>query len=418
MKKIFQLFSVVVIISSQVFASGFQINEHGARGMAMAGAFTALALDGSALFYNPAGLSQLSGTQFMLGTTLISPSATFRGVTPDIDEYKMESALFTPINFYITHQLNNKWALGFGVNNQYGLGTTWDGNWIGRYLAIKTKVETYYFTGGVSYKISDELFSLGLTASYVYGDVSIMKKNSLSPFDGDAIIDLSGNGNSFAYSIGLLYKPSESFSVGLDFRSGSSFTFKGDATADAPSQFQSLLPSGSIEAPLSLPYNATIGLAFLPSDKLTVSTDFQYVGWSSYDKMEVTFTEFKNPDGTPYVSTSIRDYNNSWIARLGAEYSLSESFDLRGGILYDKNPVKDEWVEPSLPDADRWGLNIGFGYKFTPNLVLDLAYMFLRFNERTITNSKVDYTSGAAGFDGVYNSSAHLFGINLSYYIN
>jgi len=416
-KKIFQLFSVVVIISSQVFASGFQINEHGARGMAMAGAFTALALDGSALFYNPAGLSQLSGTQFMLGTTLISPSATFRGVTPAIDEYKMESALFTPINFYITHQLNDKWALGFGVNNQYGLGSTWDENWIGRYLAIETEVKTYYFTGGASYKFSDE-FSIGITASYVYGDVAILKKNSLSPFDGDAKIDLSGNGNSFAYAIGILYKPSESFRVGLDFRSGSDFTFKGDATVDAPSQFNSLLPTGSIEAPLSLPYNATIGLAFVPNDKLTVSADFQYVGWSSYDKMEVTFTEFNNPDGTPYVSTSVRDYNNSWIARLGAEYSLSESFDLRGGVLYDKNPVKDEWVEPSLPDADRWGLNIGLGYKFTPNLVLDLAYMFLRFNERTITDSKVDYTSGAAGFNGVYNSSAHLFGINLSYYIN
>lgn len=417
MKKILRMFSVVVIISSQLFASGFQINEHGARGMAMAGAYTALALDGSALFYNPAGLSQLDGTQFMLGTTIISPSASFRGVTPAIDEYDMESAIFTPVNFYITHKLNEKWALGFGVNNQYGLGSTWDENWVGKYLAIETEVKTYYFTGGASYKFSDA-FSIGITASYVYGDVKILKKNSLSPFDGDATIDLSGDGSSFAYSIGLLFKPSEQFHVGLDFRSGSEFTFQGDATVEAPSQFMSLLPTGNIEAPLTLPYNATIGLAFLPNEKLSISADFQYVGWSSYDKMEVTFTEFKNPDGTPYVSSSIRDYTDSWIARLGGEYSLSTSFDLRAGVLYDSNPVKDEWVEPSLPDADRWGFNIGFGYKFTPNLVLDFAYMFLRFDERTITNSKVDYTNGAAGFNGVYNSSAHLFGINLSYYLN
>lgn len=406
----------MVVISSQIFASGFQINEHGARGMAMAGAYTALALDGSALFYNPAGLSQLAGTQFMLGSTLIAPSATFRGVSPDIDEYIMESAIFTPINLYITLQLSESWVIGVGVNNQYGLGTTWDENWIGRYLAIETEVQTFYFTGGASYKISEE-FSLGLTASYVTGNVAIIKKNALTPFEGDASIDLSGDGASYAYSIGLLYKPSQSFSLGIDFRSGSDFTFKGDAKVTAPSQFDGLIPYGSIEAPLNLPYNATIGMAFFPDDNFTISADFQYIGWSSYDIMGITFTEYLE-DGTPYVSSAIRDYEDSWIARLGAEYSISESLDLRCGLLYDNNPVKDEWVEPSLPDADRLGLNIGLGYKLTPNLVLDLAYMYLRFTERTIENSKVDYTSGVAGFNGVYNSSAHLLGINLSYYLN
>ncbi len=416
MKKTVKLITVLFLISTHLFASGFQINEHGARGMAMAGAYTAVALDGSAMFYNPAGLSQLSGTQFVLGTTLISPSATFRGVTPDIDEYQMESALFTPINIYITHQLSDKWALGIGVNNQYGLGTTWDENWIGRYLAIDTEVQTFYFSGGASYKFSEE-FSLGVTASYVHGSVSILKKNPLSPFEGDAKIDLSGTAGSFAYSVGLLYKPSETLSLGLDFRSGTNLTFTGDAAVDAPAQFEGLIPFGSVEAPLSLPYNATIGIGLQTNEKLTLSADFQYIGWSSYDKMEITFIDYLE-DGKPYVSTSIRDYKDSWIARLGAEYSLSQAFDLRGGILYDRNPVKDEWVEPSLPDADRWGLNIGFGYKFTPNLVLDFAYMFLRFDERTIENSQVDYTGGAAGFNGVYNSSAHLLGINLSYYLN
>lgn len=173
MCKKLRLLAISLIFSTQLFASGFQINEHGARGMAMAGAYTALALDGSAMFYNPAGLSQLDGTQIMLGTTLISPSASFRGVSPSIDEVSMESALFTPINLYVTHKLNDKWAFGFGVNNQYGLGSTWDENWVGKYLAIETEVQTFFFTGGASYKISDEL-SLGFTASYVYGNVAII----------------------------------------------------------------------------------------------------------------------------------------------------------------------------------------------------------------------------------------------------
>lgn len=411
MNKKLRLLIISLVVATQVFASGFQINEHGARGMAMAGAYTALALDGSALFYNPAGLSQLDGTQIMLGTTLISPSASFRGVTPDIDETSMESAIFTPINLYVTHQLNNDWAIGFGVNNQYGLGSTWDENWIGQNLAIETEVQTFYFTGGASYKFSDQL-SLGLTASYVYGHVAILKNTPIDPFAGTATVDMSGTAGSFAYSIGLLYKPSDMVSLGLDFRSATTLEFTGTADVTAPDALAGLIPSGDIEAPLTVPMNATIGLALHPSSALTISADFQYVGWSSYDKLEVTFTE------TGYVSTSIRDYTDSWILRVGGEYHLSDVFDLRGGLLYDSNPVKDEWVEPSLPDADRIGLNIGCGYKITENISVDLAYMFLRFNERTIEKSNVDYTGGAAAFNGTYNSSAHLLGLNFSYLIN
>ena len=411
MNKKLRLLIISLVVSTQLFASGFQINEHGARGMAMAGAYTALALDGSALFYNPAGLSQLDGTQIMLGTTLISPSTSFRGVAPAIDETSMESAIFTPINLYVTHKLNDKWAFGFGVNNQYGLGSTWNENWVGKYIAIETEVQTFYFTGGASYKFSDK-FSVGVTASYVYGNVKILKKAPLTPFNADAKIDLSGTAGSFAYSVGLLYKPSDMLSIGLNFRSNTTLDFAGSADVSAPSALSSLVPSGDITAPLTLPFNVTLGLALTPTEALTVSADFQYVGWSSYDKMEVTFTE------SNVVSTSPRNYDNSWIARLGAEYHMSDKFDLRGGLLYDKNPVKDEFVEPSLPDADRLGLNIGVGYKITPSISVDLAYMFLRFAERTITNSEVDYTSGAAGFDGTYSSSAHLLGLNFSYLIN
>ncbi|MCF6270814.1 MAG: outer membrane protein transport protein [Melioribacteraceae bacterium] len=408
------LFLIIsLIVTTQVFASGFQINDQGARGMAMASAGAALAFDASTLFYNPAGLSQLSGTQIMFGTTLVKPSSSFRGVSPEIDEVSKEPALFTPINLYVSHQLNDDWAIGFGVNNQFGLGSEWDENWIGRYLTIKTQLTTFYLTGGASYKFSDKL-SVGLSASYVIGSVEILRKSRLDPFDADATIDLSGTGNSFAYALGLLYKPSDLISIGLNFRSTTKIEFSGSADITAPSALKSLLPSGNITAPITLPLNATIGLALTPSDEWTITSAFQYVGWSSYDKMEVTFTD-SDPD---YVSTSLRNSEDSWIARLGAEYSMSSDLDLRGGLFYDKNPAQDEWLEPSLGDADRSGITLGVGYKVSSNITIDLAYMFVRFVERTITNSKVDYTSGVAGFNGTYNSTANLLGINFTYLIN
>ena len=108
LKKLTHSIIVLAIVVNVSFAGGFQINEHGARAMAMAGAFTGLADDPSALFYNGAGLTQLSGTHIVAGVTLIAPSASFRGPSPAITEYSLQDQLFHPINFYITHQFDEK----------------------------------------------------------------------------------------------------------------------------------------------------------------------------------------------------------------------------------------------------------------------------------------------------------------------
>lgn len=408
-RKLLLFASAMLMISVNVIGSGFQINEQGAKAMAMGGAFTGLANDPSAVYFNPAGIVNLSGTHFTGGVSLISPSSSFRGPAPAIDEYKLNSQLFTPFHFYFTQQLSNDWFVGFGVNNPYGLGTKWDDDWVGRYLALDTEIRTFFFNAVAAYKINEQL-SISAGVTFAYGDVKIIRYTPLYPFAGEAQVSLQGDGTAWGFTAGVLYKPMDELSLGLSFRSEAPFTFEGDATSDGPSQFSSRLPAGNISADFTTPMNLTFGVAVMPMEKLTVTGDFQYVGWSSYDVLAV---DFEDPNQTDLSSP--RNYNNSWIARLGAEYWLTDDFAVRGGLLYDKNPVDDERVEPTLPDADRIGLNLGIGYDLSENLTLDVAYFFLRFNERTITNSKEDYGIGTSPFNGTYNSTAHLFGISFSY---
>ena len=408
-KKLLLFVSAVMIFTINIFGSGFQINEHGAKAMAMAGAFTGLADDPSAVYYNPAGIVNLQGTHFAAGVTLISSSSSFRGPSPAIDEYELNPQVFTPFSFYYTQQLSDDWYFGLVVNNPYGLGTEWDDDWVGRYLALDTEITTFFFNPVVAYKVSDQL-SLSAGVTFAYGDVKIIRYTPIYPFEGEAKVNLTGDGTAWGFTAGILYKPMEKLSLGLSFKTEVPFTFEGDAKSDGPSQFSALLPAGNISADLTTPMNLTFGVAVMPMDKLTITGDFQYVGWSSYDVLAVDFEDPAQED-----LSSPRDYNNSWIARLGAEYWLSDGFALRGGILYDKNPVDDKRVEPSLPEADRLGLNIGLGYDLTDNLTVDLAYFFLRFNERKITNSEENYGIGDTPFNGVYNSTANLFGISFSY---
>ena len=411
-KKITAVLLFFFISISSSFAGGFQINEHGARAMGMAGAFAGLADDPSALYFNPAGITQLSGTHIMAGVTFIVPTTTFRGPSPQITEYKMQAQIFTPINFYVTHQLTNDLFVGLGINNQYGLGTLWDDSWIGNQVAINTQIRTFYFTPVVAYKVTDNL-SVSAGPVFAWGDVKIERDVSLSPFNGLAKVSLSGNGTAWGYTAGILYKPFKELQLGLSFRSQTKFKLTGSASSDGPASFAAKLPSGDITADLTMPANLTFGVAVFPFKDFTVTADFQWIGWSSYDKLAV---DFANPNISDI--TSIKNYNDTYIARLGAEYKFNSDFTFRGGILFDHNPVPDERVDPLLPDADRWGFNLGLSYKITKNLSVDLAYFFLRFSERTITNSVVYYTTGNAPLNGTYNSYAHLIGIDLSYNFN
>ncbi|MEE9430242.1 MAG: outer membrane protein transport protein [Melioribacteraceae bacterium] len=417
MKKLLTLALVFFLFTSNYFASGFQINEQGSRAMAMGGAFAGLANDASAMYFNPAGITQLTGTHFLGGVTLISPSSTFRGPSPSIEESKLKPHIFNPIHLSITHQINDKLHLGFSVGNNYGLGTTWEDDWVGRFMAVETEIRTFFMTGVASYKVSDVL-SLGFGYVFAYGDVLIGKKANLSPFNAEAYLELNGTGSGSGFTGGILLTPTDAIQIGLSYRSRVRIDFNGDATpSDAPSQYDGLLPNGEIDAALITPANITLGVAIKPLKNLTFVADYQYVGWDSYDKLEVKFADYTFRDGSK-STTSIRDFENGFIARAGVEYGLSESLDLRAGIFYDKNPVKDERLDPTLPDSDRLGFNGGFGYSLTESISFDLAYMFLRFDERTITNSHESYSglsNSIAPMNGVYNSTAHLLSLTFSY---
>jgi long-chain fatty acid transport protein len=398
-----------VLISTNIFAGGFQINEHSARAMAMGGAFTAVANDPSAIYFNGAGLTQLSGTQFLLGTTIIGPVSTFRGVSPEITQYDMKKQYFPPVHFWLSHSINEQWAVGIGLTSPFGLGTEWEPDWIGRYLAVKTDLNIFTITPTVAFKVNDEL---SLSAGFVYswGTVKIEQKASQFPFEGDADVVLDGNDNSaFGYNFGLMYKPIPALSLGASFHSQVKYDFKGTATSTGLPQLAPILPNGDISAVLKSPYNLAFGVAYDVNPQLKLSVDFQYVGWSSYDTLGV---DFANPNFDDIASPRL--YDDSFIIRLGGEYKTSETLSLGAGIYYDKMPVKPEYMNPSLPEGDRLGLSLGVNYKFSDKFGLSASYLFIRANQVTVNDSKEDYTPGAP-FNGTYNSYANLVSLSLSY---
>lgn len=389
---------LVLIPLTAAFSGGFQLNEHGARAMGQGGAFAARASDLSAIYFNPAGLAYQNGTQIYLGATLIMPQTSFYG--PDQlntnQETKMVSQTFSPINVYASCQITDDLVAGVGVNNPYGLGTEWPASWSGRFITTKVDLQTFFFTPTLAYKFGDK-FSLGVGMNYVTGKVTLNSVLS-DPFDPHANVSITANGTGFGWNVGVMYKPLDDVSIGVSYRSQVKIDANGTASFDP---YRSVYPAGDVSSSLTLPATGYIGIAYSPNKNLTLEADYQYVGWSSYKELAITFKKDNSVEVAP------QNFIDTYIVRLGGEYTMGD-WRLRAGLLYDHTPEPTTYIEPLLPDADRDEVSVGLGYSLTKHISVDLAYMFINFDQRRAVGTAIN-------FDGTYNSTANLIAVDLGY---
>jgi long-chain fatty acid transport protein len=404
--------SVLVVLIA--LGGGYQLNEHGARAVGMGGAFVARASDPSAIFYNPAGLAFQEGINVMGGATLILPSTKFKHSSGAIPEIEQEDQMYYPPNLYGTYAVDNKWVVGIGVFTPYGLGSEWKNDWIGSAIAVKTEVQTFYINPTVSYKISDQL-SLGVGVSYIYGSVDLSKRVPITGTPINGTLKLDGTGTGFGFNAGILYKPCEKISVGASYRSLTELEFSGDAVFSDMLTLAPFFPGGDGKATLPMPANIFVGAAYNISSNLTIEADFQFIGWSSYKELKIAlptgpvFPTYGVPLQTS--QTQVKNWDDGYMGRLGAEYQYNHDLVLRAGIIYDITGQPASKMEPMLPDADRIDPSVGFSYKLTDQLSVDVAYMIVLFSERTSSYQPTPTTT----FGGTYNSTAHLFSLDIGY---
>jgi long-chain fatty acid transport protein len=420
--KTFIVLVVLLVCSSTVFAGGYQINEHGARALAQGGAFAARASDGSAMFFNAAGLGFQNGFKAFVGTTLIMPSGSFKSASK---ETKMADQTFTPINVYASYALDNGLVVGIGVYNPYGLGTDWPLDWDGRQMSVKTDLETFYINPTVAYKFSEQ-FAIGVGVSYVTGKVSLKQRvgtlSALAPLTPAAIdgtVDLGGTGSGMNFNVGLLYKPTSALSIGVSYRSLTKIEFSGDAKFSNMGALASFFPGGIGKVTLPMPSNLIAGIAYDLSKDFTVEADFQYVDWSAYDQLNLDIPQGPaSPLGVLQKGKIlVKNWEAGYLIRFGGEYRL-EKLALRAGLIYDKTPQPDAVVEPMLPDANRIEVTLGLGYEISKSITAHVGYQFISFSDRdgVISSQTALYPAiPAVVTKGTYISSANLFAFNLEF---
>ncbi len=413
---------MLLVSTSLVFGSGFSIYEQGAKATAMGGAFIAQANDVTAMFYNPAGIMNLEGTNVGVGVSIIMPEFGFQGPTSaDPNLYTTaEKQIFPPAHFYITQRLHENVSIGFAFYTLFGLGSQWPGDWPGRVLATTSDVKTYALNPVLAFRITDNLSaSIGMT--YMLGQVTL-EKSIYTGYAADTYVEskLDATGSGVGFNLSVQYKPVQGLTIGAIYRDNLLMKFEdGDATFTLPDLkneymnqlLKAYFPNTKGSSEIDLPYLLGVGVAFDFTSQLTAEFDYMELGWSSYDVLTV---EFDDPVAGKTETKSIRNYEDSYSLRVGLEYRYTDKLAFRLGYLRDNHAVPDQFVEPSLPEGDRNLYSIGIGYKMG-NITLDSYYMFLKQDDRTITNSELEVNGVPFPFNGTYKGLGHLFGMTIGY---
>jgi long-chain fatty acid transport protein len=390
-------------------AAGFRLPEQDSKAMGMASAFVGQADNASAAWYNPAGMTDLDGTQISGGIIGIYPVLTHETTGGTTEVSKRD--IHIPVHFFATQKLNDSVAWGLSITNPFGLATNWDDTSSTSYVATYSKVVTTEINPNVAYKLNDNV-SVAFGIDFIHLRATLEKKTFVvlpgPVILGDHNFRLSGDGDGWGANAAVKYKISDNINTGLSYRS----RIKVDVDGTAGLSGGPAATSASGSTSITLPDLIQLGVSYKHSDRLILNADMEYTLWSTYDRVVVT------SDNPLFNATEEKQWNDVWCLRIGGEYNLSDQWKVRAGYLYDKNPVDEANFETRTPDSDRQGLSIGTGYT-NGNITVDFAYLYLHFNNRTINNSLADDDlnpfTPADTLNGTYKSQAHLAGVTVGY---
>ncbi len=402
------LLTLPIFLSSFVaHAGGFQVNAQGQKQLGMGHTGTGLCFDASLLFFNP-GAARFLPYKFIgnAGGTFLIPRSQYVEPSPGIYTASMVQNIGTPFNLYAlwNPEKFEKLSLGLAVYTPFGSRAQWPDDWKGQFLIREINLKTIFIQPTVSWKLNEK-FGIGVGFVYATGSFDLRKGVPVQDGSGEyGEAKLHGAASGVGFNSGVYFN-SGNWSAGISYRSSVKVNVDGgSADFTVPSSLAEYFPVNTFSTYIKLPQVISGGVGY-SKGKWKYAVDVNVIGWHTYDTLRIDFAT--NTDKLDDVNDA-RCYKDVFIARIGAEYKLNEKMEVRAGMYYDVSPVKDGYLTPETPDADRLGITCGTSIHFGEKFSADIALLYIEGMKRSDTNL-------ATGFSGTYKSRVVAPSIGIEY---
>lgn len=377
------LLTAAALSAQTASAAGFQLTEQSSLGAGRAYAGAGIVGDDlSAVHYNPAGMTLLSGTQMQAGSVWIEVNAEYDGKDGSSENGRYKGQAI-PAG-YITHQLTDDVWLGLGLTVPFGMGTDYDKGWKGAERGYTSTILTFDINPNVAWKVNDFL-SVGGGISLQYAKAKLgarLKGYHRLVGEYDA-----GNGKinadswDWGWNFGIMVSPTERLRLGLSYRSSITHDAEGDFDYQPSNRAIGLasmagqrLTAATFDskATVKTPDTIMFTTTWEATDNLRLSTLIRWAKWSNFKSLTIKNDGFAS-------ATYDNDWEDTWLFSVGADYKLNDAWTVRGGVAYEKDPVGDNSKRMAvIPDTDRLWLSLGATWNASKNIQIDGGFSYLK----------------------------------------
>lgn len=408
----------LLVVPVAVEASGFAIESQGARAMGFAGAYVAQASDPSAIYFNPAGIGFLRGKQLYLTGAFANVSTDFTGSGPAPPAGTLERSdrgLGVLPAVYYSQQVGEKTVIGVGFNLPFGFRSEWKNpdSFTGRYICLECQIRSWSVNPTVAFRLADRL-AVGAGVEVRLSTFKLSRRVKTEPPQPSDVAELNFDSSTkvgVGFNVGLLASPTENVSIGVSYRHKVKVDHAaqadfvqiptGDATVD--DAIATALPaSQAATASFTYPGSIAAGVA-LRRGPWTIEGDVQWMLWSSFDMVTLTFSN------TPTFDTVLpQNWETAWRGALGVERVVGDHWEVRAGYGYDRGAAPTTTLSPLLFDAARHTFAAGGSWK-RDALRLDFGVQYLSYRpSSSLGISLYEY-------NGSYKSNGLQVGVALGY---
>jgi|ERR1035441_4713882 long-chain fatty acid transport protein len=339
-----------ILMPPRITAVGFRLPNQDPEAIARGNAFAATADDPSAIYYNPAGITQLKGQNLRVGIYAVSAGIKYNSAAGSATAKSDLQPV--PQVYYVDSFANAPVSIGLGIYAPYGLSVDWGNSAPFNTVGERGKVIYLCFNPVIAWRITPTL-SIGAGPTINYSQASF--EQAIPPFflfpaGGQSKVE--GDNMDFGFNAGILWQPHSKWSFGVNYRSATIINYQGTASQ-----------SGSVFVPSSTAASAAIrypqfvvgGISFRPTPKWNLESDVDWTDWSDVKQINVINTPLGN-------QTLPLHYQSSFMYEFGITRQFGHGYFGSVGYFYSENSSPDANFNPLIPDANLQLGSIGFGY--------------------------------------------------------
>ncbi|MCP5536060.1 MAG: outer membrane protein transport protein [Akkermansiaceae bacterium] len=378
------------------FAVGFRLPNQDPDAIARGNAFVATADNPSAVYYNPAGITQLDGYLLRVGLYNISTGVDFTAA--DGRTARADSSFQTiPQIYYTASPEDSNWSYGLGVYAPYGLGVDYGQDTPFSTVAVEGSLAYLTVNPVVAYQVNPCLsVAAGLTLNY--SDIGIQKNitgvGNRFEFEGDAY--------AVGFNLGVMWQPHSQWSFGLSYRSETEMDYEGSSEVRG---FFPMTVRSDTSASLTFPQHIDAGVSYRPNSRWNIEFNVDWTDWDAVNASVLKTT----PLGDQVFPFH---YHSSFMYELGVTRYLENGYYVSAGYIFSENSVPDQTFTPLNPDANLHLGSIGIGRK-TDKLSWALAYHFAYNEGRKVNGSARSVILESS--DGEYEVLNHAVNFSITY---